>query len=191
MISELGAFLQQQKPGPLSDSDELKDLLIREWDLFQGSREGGMEPYKLTRKLEGLDWSPPVFSFTIERHGSVCRGGSKFAQLQRWSLDVVRETARMSIAGTRLISAREPRLNVAGLAEEVAVAILAGSIQPFLKWRTDGSVQTIPGKLIPAERLAKTTLEGRRKKFRMKLGELLGKNGWEELRTNSYARRHE
>jgi hypothetical protein len=47
-----------------------------------------------------------------------------------------------------------------------------------LQWHEGGSVKVLVGKIIPESSAVKQTLAGRRKRFREKLVERLGAEGW-------------
>ena len=81
---------------------------------------------------------------------------------------------------------RQPRLDVRPLAEHAAATVASGGTSSFLDWRGDGSVRVLVGRIIPAEG-PKATIEGRRRRFRLALRELLRDDGWRELRVHVYA----
>ena len=86
---------------------------------------GGMVASKLPR-IESLTWHFPELRFSIERHGSIMLG-SKSANVQHWTIDVVTGEASFH-ERRRLLVPREKALELAPLAEEVSGLILNGLV---------------------------------------------------------------
>ncbi len=78
----LTAYLRGQQPGRLQDTSELERHLAGSWAAFEGNDAEGMAHWKLLGRMEGVEWSPPVLSFVIERHGRTCAGSTR-ADLHR------------------------------------------------------------------------------------------------------------
>jgi hypothetical protein len=68
-MNTLYELLANVPPGPVAGDLGLDRALAGCWDGFRGSDEGGMESYKLLRRMENVWWRPPILTFTIERHG--------------------------------------------------------------------------------------------------------------------------
>lgn len=73
------------------------------------------------------------------------------------------------------------------MAKNIADLIIAKRLDDRLKWNEDGSVRLIIGEILPKDFTPKQTLEGRRRRFSMKVEELLAPYGWKRLQSNHYA----
>ena len=62
-------LLANVPPGPVAGGLGLDHALAGCWEGFRGSDEGGMESYKLLRRMENVWWQPSILTFNIERHG--------------------------------------------------------------------------------------------------------------------------
>jgi hypothetical protein len=95
-LDALRNYLVDTPPGRFSKTCTLQveSLLSRCWDHFGGSRDGGMTAEKLIGRTEDLEWSPPRLTFNIERHAGAV-SGSTTATIQRWVVDLERETAAL------------------------------------------------------------------------------------------------
>ena len=80
----------------------------------------------------------------------------------------------------------QTRLNVGPLAQEIAELIVAGRHDERLKWNTDGRVRVLIGKIFPEASAVKQTREGRRRRFREALTQILATHGWHEVTANTY-----
>ncbi len=69
-----------------------------------------------------------------------------------------------------------PRMDTQKLAQETADLILNDCIHDYLIWKEDGNVAIDIGEVIP-ETYAQTT-EGRRKRFKTQLVEIMTQAGW-------------
>jgi len=193
-VHALKAFLDQQAIGPLADTDELTSLLAHCWDKFEGSGETGMHGGKFDRnegprnekpRNEDATWQPPYLDLIIERHGAVIPG-SKYANLQRWRLDLEALTAEVNEEGRRLIAPLDKRLNTEAIAESLANAILSGQPDERFKILPDGSVRLNIAVIIPETN--KETTGGRRKRLRRELLALLEPYGWRKTGPNVYSK---
>jgi len=183
-IHALKAFLDRRGVGPLADTDELTSLLEACWHQFEGCAETEMHAGKLDR-IEDATWQPPYLDLIIERHGAVVRG-SKYANLQRWCLDVEALTAEVNEEGRRLIAPLDKRLNREAIAESLANAILSGQPDERFKILPDGSVSLDIALIIPATK--KKTTEDRRKRLHKDLSERLEPHGWRKTGPNVYSK---
>jgi hypothetical protein len=180
-MQELMDFLKTLPPGPVRDSNvilRLEALLAAAWEGLRGGHDGGMVGYKLLSRMEDVKWSPPVLTFTIERHGGTVLG-STYAKLQTWHIDLSTKTASFSWSGRRQIRPRQPPLDVTQIAQEIEYKIRAGEPDPRLQWRKDGkAVRVLTSRILP--RAPKQTTEGRRKRLLSKIAEDLRVAGWED-----------
>src|SRR5262245_47135423 len=131
-------YLVTISPGPIPDPADLERLLAACWPEFTGD-DGGMTGEKLLGRMEEVVWQPPGLSFTVERHGGTVLGSSR-ATLQEWRLDLDKKTVWCEERRFRQVRARQPRLDVRALAEEVASLILRHQEGGRLKWYEDGRV---------------------------------------------------
>jgi len=176
-VSDLRAFLEQLPTGDVPSDlyAELERLVAKCWDDFHIAYDGGMEPWKLLRRMEGAHWQPPVLSFIVERHGATVLG-SKRATMQRWSLDTEEMKAECDESRRRQLYANQPPLKVQPIAHEIVDCILGHKEHPNINWRKDGSVRVVSIGLLGSG--PKQTMEGRRKRFREALSLLLEPHGW-------------
>jgi hypothetical protein len=163
-------------------SSEIASALSRVWETLDGGVEGGMSGDKLHGRMEEIEWAPPLLTFAIERHGGTVKG-SVYADLQTWTVDVEKSTARVSVSRGRLLSDRQPRFDVGPLVTEIKELILAGKEDDRLKWQVPGRrVRVQIGKVIPGTGIARQTFEGRRRRFREHLDKALADVGWNPVR---------
>ncbi len=144
-----------------------------------------MEARKLFRRMEAVTWNPPLLTFTIERHGAYVLGSTR-ATLQKWTVDVERRTAVCDDVGYRQLIPRQPRLDVAAIAEEIIDLIVKRSKDERLKWFPDGRVRVLVGNILPDKSAVKQTLTAQRKRFRAAVKEQLANHGWQECGVNVY-----
>ena len=64
---------------------EVQSLLIASWDHVKGGEAEGTTGYKLTGRIESLEWAPPNLTFVIERHGGTVHGSHLPWVLRRWA----------------------------------------------------------------------------------------------------------
>ena len=186
-MQQLICYLSSVEPGPISDTSKLEAVLSECWDDFTGGEDDGMAAYKLRERMEGVIWEPPILSFVVERHGGTVLGSTR-AELERWTLDVRDQTAVSSLSGHRQLQPMLSSLNLNPIAEGIVHLIVAHEPDVRLKWNTDGSVGVLVSKVLPKGSAAKQTLEGRRKRFRTAVSQMLQDKGWEALRPNVYQR---
>lgn len=187
VIDGLLSYLAALPPGPILVPADLERLLSNRWDEFSGD-DAGMEGRKLLARMRNVFWSPPILTFTIERHGSTVMGSSR-APLQEWTLDVEKMTAHCVERGYRQVRPRQRHPDIDGIAEEIARFILAKQNDDRLKWYEDGRVRVLVGKVIPEGSAVKQTLADRRRKLRAGVRRRLTENGWEEAGVNVYRRK--
>lgn len=143
----LREFLAKLSPGqvPSEMQPELVQLVEDCWDMFSGSREKGMEAYKLQR-MEDPEWYPPTLAFAIERHRGMTYGSSR-AELQTWYMDIDRKMAECTATGYRQTYPRAPSVDVKAIADELLELITKGSRDERLQWSDSGRVRVLSGKI--------------------------------------------
>ena len=187
-METLKEFLARTAQGQITDSLELEALVVESWNEFScGTDDGGMQADKLSGRIEDVLWNPPTLEFTIARHGGTVLGSSR-EQLQRWSIDTEKGTARYHAAGHRQVRAQQARVDVRPLATELARKIVNEDEDERLSWLKDGRVLVRTGVLFPSGSAAHETVAGRRRKFRNELRTRLESAGWKETSPNRYLR---
>ena len=184
-FDKLHAYLNSIPPGPIDDPSELQNLLSPCWDQFDGSDEERMAGFKLIDRMEKVSWNPPMLTFTIERHGGTVLG-SKRAPFHEWHLDLSDKTATFYITGYRQDKQNQSKLDVKQHAQRVSKLLFNHQDDDCLKWHKNGSVTVRIGVIIPDGSAARQTIEGRRKRFRAALNEILTTAGWEVIQPNLY-----
>ncbi len=187
-MDELLNYLRSLSTGQILDTSEMERLLAGCWEEFRGGDAEGMAGYKLLGRMHNVDWSPPVLTFLIERHGGTVLGSSR-AERHAWTLNVKTRTADCQSSGYAQLRPMQARLDITPIANEIAQLIIDRRDDERLKWNKDGSVRIQVGKILPAGSAVKQTLAGRRKRLSLAIEGTLRNSGWEKLRTNLYARR--
>lgn len=174
----LHTLLNSQTPGPVAEKARaaVEVLLTAVWSTIAGSANTRMASWKLGR-IENLSWEPPNLSFQIERHGGTVQGSSR-AEVQYWQVNIEKWTADLGKSGIRQLYPQAKPLDVGPLVDKIVPLILSHRVDSALKWYQDGRVEVLSGKLIPAEGVARETLAGRRRRFRLGLEAALKPNGW-------------
>jgi hypothetical protein len=186
-IHKLIDFLKDVSPGtiPTNLNGELFQLVVATLHEFSGSAETRMEPWKISRDAgpEDVTWSPPLLSFTIERHGGTVLGSTR-AEKQRWTLNLESRTADYSQIGFRQLYPKAPKLDVRGLADEVCKAVREGPSSTsrhisggVIVWENDDELTVFHGKIIGGR--YQRTVSDRRKRFRADLETKMKMIGWE------------
>ncbi|HJY53352.1 MAG TPA: hypothetical protein VKD89_04950 [Candidatus Udaeobacter sp.] len=155
-------FLSKLRPGPLHDTTALEELLKQVWESIHGSDSGGLQGYKLTGRLEKVQWQPPYLTFSIST----------------WTAQIVSKGHRQLHASAKRLHIREP-------AKRIADAIFNNLESQSLKRYPDGRVKVLIGTVIPAEGYQQT-VAGRRRRFRALLEKLLAERGWFPVANNTY-----
>jgi hypothetical protein len=190
MISEMLQYLQNLPSGPIPAEKRgmVLKLIADSWEEFTGSADTKMGSWKVVRDKGPVDltWSPPVLSFTIERHGSLVRGSSR-AEKQCWQLDLEKRTAHEAKVGFRQIHRPASPFSteqMAVIANQVCRTVQEGpnssseyKINGIVIWKGSDEVDVKHGVLIPAAAYQQTT-SGRRKRFRAVLEQKMKAIGW-------------
>jgi len=145
------------------------------WSSLSGSLDKSTSADKLYR-AENVAWTPPVLTFTLERHGGTVNGSSR-AELHHWEVNTETGVAAIVKVGRRQLSPMDSRLNVAALARATRERIVVGEKHESLKWVDDTYVLVVIGNIIPTT-YAQTT-SGRRKRFRAALDKEMAEAGWQ------------
>jgi hypothetical protein len=183
-FNNLRQYLRSLQPGEINDS-YLEVLVAACWGRFAGGELEGITGDKLPGRMERVRWEPPLLSFVIERHGGTVRGSSR-AELQEWMVDMNTRTATPFEAGHRQLQPMAPKVDVERLAAEVLQLMIDHAVNDRLRWYPDGAVRVEIGKILPASNVNKQTLQGRRRRFRQALEELVHQAGGQTVRANVY-----
>jgi hypothetical protein len=110
-IKRLKQVLRDLASGPIVDpgGDGVLRLLQDCWSELSGSSQTSMEAYKLSR-AEKWDWTPPILSFQIARHGATVFGSTR-EHLFTWRINVISRTAAVEEGTFRLVHPTAPRLS--------------------------------------------------------------------------------
>lgn len=166
----------------------INSFLAENWDNLSGGKLTSMRSHKFDRH-EGLSYIPPyTIVFCIERHGGI-KQGSKYAEIQEWTIDIQSMVAECKVVGSRLKTPTDKRLSqhdIKELVDKVVTVVLNQTQDPCVKWISSDKVKINVGSLIP-EANKQTTL-GRRKRFRNTLCSELNIHGWHESSANIFVR---
>jgi hypothetical protein len=180
LLDELNNAPQGTLEGP--GQHKVMKLLANCWHEFRGAGETAMNARKLIR-AEDISWNPPVLSFTIERHGAAVLGSTR-AELQCWSVDLVRGTAHCEHGKYRQLIRPAPRLDVKPIATRVRNAVQQGPASncdlvkmKIVVWKNHDTVFIKHGALISGKGYAQT-VAGRRRRFRNELTDQMQNIGW-------------
>jgi hypothetical protein len=179
-MDDLIQYLASLKGGTIEDTTQLENLLSTCGDDFIGSGETNMYSSKIPGRMEAVEWNDPILSFEIERHGATVHGSSR-ADIYKWELDIGKRTARCQKEGYKHLYKTQPRMNTLQIAEEIVRLITERTVDERLKWNIKtGKVKVLVGRIIPEGSAVKSTVAGRRKRFRKDLNTLLSSVGWTE-----------
>lgn len=180
-LDSLRSFLSKVQPGRIGVTHDLEQHLARSWEELSGE-VGNMEGSKVIGRIEHVTWSPPILTFTIERHGGTVLG-SVYAATQYWTVDIANGTASLEPGESRLVGARERPLRIEPLTEEVVKLVVSGKDDPRLKWHSASKVRVLISKILPKGPTAQKTLIGRRRRLARAIEESLSIHGWERVST--------
>ncbi len=161
-------------------SSKVEAALIKIWPMLDGGSEEGLDAAKLRDRMESIEWTSPILTFVVERHGATVMG-SVYADLQDWQVNVAECTATLAEGKKRLLGAKQPPLKVEPLVKEIVELIAKRQEDDRLKWaKGNQRVQIQIGKIIPDD-VAPQTLQGRRRRFSKLLEETLAEMGWQKV----------
>jgi hypothetical protein len=175
----LRAHLRTIKPGQITDTATLERVLAVSWDEFTG-HDGGMEGHKLLKRMEDVTWTPPKLTFAIERHGGTVMGSTR-AEFQKWEVDLDKRTTTLAKTGHRQLRPMANRIYIKPLVEIALATIRSGGDNELVSRHGDGTVSLNTTLIFPKGSAVRMTLEGRRKRVRVAVAEVLLKEGWERL----------
>jgi hypothetical protein len=187
-MDKLRDYLKNLDPGPVEETTHLEHLLAEVWDDLGGD-EGGLTGHKLIDRMENVEWHRPILTFLIERHGGTVFGSTR-ADIQRWTVDLDRQTATCERTSQRQLSPVARRVDVGPIADEVAARIVDGEADERLSWLGDGRVRVEVGKILPVQSGYKQTIQDRRRRLREALIQRLGPMGWAHLGRNTFGQLH-
>lgn len=137
-------------------------------------------------RMKSVQWDPPVLTFEIERHGALCRGGTR-ATRQQWRVDTSYWTATCHDVGHRQTVPMAKRFDARSMAEHIADKINTGSDDPFLRWKADRTrVHVVLSEAVGGG--YNRTVEGRTRKLLAELRRLLEPLGWTYRTGNAFER---
>lgn len=177
MMKSLQDLLSTIPPGHMSDGDCLQVLaeLSQCWESIPGSDVKSTTADKL-RRAEEVCWTPPILSFSLERHGGTVLGSSR-ASLHYWEVDTEQPEARIVKTSARQLSPKAQVMDIEKMANEIATLILNGVDDRRVTWLEDRQrVQVNIGEVIPESN--PQTTQGRRKRFRVVLASLMSEANW-------------
>ena len=177
MMKLLRDLLSTMPPGHMSDGDCLQVLaeLSQCWESIPGSDVKSTTADKL-RRAEEVYWTPPILSFSLERHGGTVLGSSR-ASLHYWEVDTEQPEARIVKTSARQLSPKAQVMDIEKMANEIATLILNGVDDRRVTWLEDRQrVQVNIGEVIPESN--PQTTQGRRKRFRVVLASLMSEANW-------------
>jgi len=173
-------YLSNLDSGVVIDVHKVEEMLAKCWRELSGGTEGGMDGYKLLKRMENVNWQPPRLSFKIVRHGGTVLGSSR-GEIQAWTVDIESgEAICDGTVGHRQLRPMNKPLKVEPIAKEITAAILNGQEDPRLRWKNKAEVRVLIGEIIPAD-APKQTVVARRKRFWKALEEQLAQSGWKRL----------
>jgi hypothetical protein len=173
-LDTLRRFLDDAGRGPVENLDGLVDHLGPAW-VHLNHRDTSMTIGKLVR-IEDPEWSPPLLTFAVERHGGT-QFGSTRATLQRWIVDLDAMTVSVDERRFRQVRPRAPKLDVGPIADGLARHIIERMDDERLAWSADRrQVRVLINVVIPAT-FRETTVK-RRKRLRSALDARLEPAGW-------------
>jgi len=179
-LVKLREYLRELPTGKVGDIDALQGLLAAAWDELEGGDEESMAGYKLSDRMEEVEWTPPTLSFRIARHGGTAMGSTR-EEIHHWSVDVQSGKATCSPSGCRQVKPRRPPLDVEPIAREIRDKIIAGADDERLKWGPKKEWVRVNLKACvsePGEKLFSQTLSGRRRRLGDALIKMMDKEGW-------------
>ena len=180
-------FLADCPKGVLPEAAQrkLEVLLSRCWDDLAGSSAERMEGYKLheaKRHTEQMVWDPPFLRFQIDRHGGTVLGSSR-GGIHSWEVNLDAQTAAIVGRGARQLRPRAAPLDVQALAATIAARVTAGQADSRIV-RRGNTVRILTSQIASGDN--EQTTDGRRRRFRRALEQLLQAQGWRRKNAGSH-----
>ena len=183
-IDELIDYAESLSPGELSVDERkiLINLLSKSWDELQGSSAEKTTFDKLFR-AENLRVDYPMIYFELERHGGLVNGSTR-ADIHRWEINLEQSKAILRSRTYRQVSSLDKRYNATEAARMVSKNIINGEDHEYLTWDAEKTrVTVILNKIVPSS-YSRTT-QGRNKRFREELQEMMNNTGWDRVITGN------
>jgi hypothetical protein len=151
--------------------------LIDAWNEIDGTFAESTFAAKLKSRIEKPEWSPPILTFLIARHGGTVLGSTR-AEIHQWEVNLQNATATCNPNyGHRQLRRMDEPFRAGPVAAEIFDAISNRRDDERLKWTADRqTVKVLLGVFISGG--FQRTVAGRRKRFREELEHLLGPRGW-------------
>ena len=190
-VKELRRWLDGAAKGSIDS--ELQPTLVKflaaAWKELDGHDQTEMSDAKVRRdRIETPVWDAPRLMFRIERHPQTVHGSSR-ADVQDWVVDLDALTARSVRVTRRQVRPTQKKIDCGKLAEELSDLILKKAPDERLKWSLElDAVQLQIDLFIPGCG-PKSTYEGRRKRLRARLAELLKQHDWTSPMPNKFQAR--
>lgn len=177
IMERLQQFLQKIPAGTIfaERQPDLWGVLYNTWDEIEGSAEGKMTKDKIYR-AKTMEWSPPILSFVVDRHGAFVQGSSK-EELVGWDIDVSTGKAVSYAKGYRQLRPQQKILDVKVLVTDIVTALSSGLDHAAFTRKSDAEIEVHVGVIIP-DVWPKQTVAGRRKRFRTELVKMMAIHGW-------------
>lgn len=184
-MKQLVEYLASMPNGPITDTVELENHLMRCWYKFYGSRAKRMHRHKLQNRMEDVQWNPPILTFIVERHDKLNVGSTR-AERQEWQLHLKLKTAWCETVGYRQVKPRQPFLKVRPIAENIFQLIMDHREDKRLKWHDDGSVDVYVDWDVPYSSGFKETVRARQVRLLKEMDKLMSETGWKPLGKGKY-----
>ena len=156
----------------------LLPLLADAWDCLHDADATGMRPHKLDR-IEQPGWRPPLLTFRIARHAALARGAAT-ADMQAWTVDLDRWSARPRSDGVRAVAARATPPLPAALAEQAAALVAERRWDhPWLTFDDAAGELVVDEAAVLGGVPRDVGAAGRRARFREHLARRLAALGWQ------------
>lgn len=178
-------YLSHTAPGEIADTGAVEHLLEECWEELDGSAALGMVGHKLLGRMENAIWCPPMLRFAIERHVAC---GSTHVILERWRVDLHRNTAGIEKTEPRKLYRLSLATSVEEAGEEIAQAILAGVPDDRLRWEEDGSASVLASWEFPRTSTFSRTLGSRRMRLCRCIADAISGHGWKAVGRNRFKR---
>lgn len=177
IMERLRQFLQKIPPGtiPAERQPDLWSVLYDVWDKIEGGAKGKMTKDKIYR-AKTMEWSPPILSFVVGRHGAFVNGSSK-EEFVGWNVDVSTGKAVSYDNGYRQLRPKDRILDVKVLVANIVTALSSGQDHGAITRKSDAEIALHVGVIIP-DVWPKQTVAGRRKRFRTELVKMMAIHGW-------------
>jgi len=183
ILSKLKDILSSIEPGKIADSSKRREIeseLMGCWDQLSGSSDQKTYGWKLSGRMESIEWHPPHLHFWIERHGITQYGSSK-ASMHRWCVDVSNGSVEIVKTAYRQLGPISKRFDAKAAAMMAAELVKNHTDSEGIIWASGGQAVDIKVQHFIPEGVGQTVI-GRRKRFRTALQQVMAELGWKEAR---------